>query len=153
MTASVRRLVGVVLVAVSGIVLALQLPGTFRSFNDEAAANAKRAVDGGVGLSADSLDINNDFVTAALQAVPTTARYAVLGPPTAQIALDTYGISSLTLLALPDYMQTLLLPRRQVPPDRAGWILCYACDTSPWDGRTTWVWKNDQADAIGKVRR
>ena len=153
MTTTVRRLVGVALVAVSAVVLGLRLPGTFRSFNDEAAANAKRAVDGGVGYSSDSLDINNDFVAEALEAVPAGASYAVLMPPTAQVALATYGISSLTLEALPNYMQTLMLPRRQVPPMEARWILCYACDTSPWDGRTTWVWKNGQADAIGKVRQ
>jgi hypothetical protein len=49
-------------------------------------------------------------------------------------------------------MQFMLLPRRRVDPDEAQYVLCYACDTGPWDHRTDWLWKNEHAEAIGRVR-
>jgi hypothetical protein len=33
------------------------------------------------------------------------------------------------------------------------YVICWGCDTSPWDGRTTWLFRNDQGVAIGRVNR
>lgn len=146
-----RGVFAAALVACAAVVLLLRLPGALRQFDDQAAQNARGGDTGRLLAAADTLDIDNDFVVASLSTLPPDARYAVLLPASADVAAKTYNIGSLTLAGLPGYLQYLLLPRRQVQPADAQYVLCYACDTSPWDKRTTWLWKNAHAVAIGKV--
>jgi len=141
------------LVATAAIVLAVEIPSAVKLFGDTATANAQRDRPGRILMGADALNVDNDFVLAALSTLPSSARYAVLLPPSPEVAESGYGINPLTLQGLPDYMQFMLLPRRRVHPEEAQYVLCYACDTGPWDHRTDWLWKNEHAEAIGKVRR
>lgn len=141
------------LVAIAAIVLAVEIPQALNWFGDTAKANAQRDRPGRILAAADSLNVDNDFVLAALSTLPANARYAVLLPPSPEVAQSQYGIDPLTLQGLGDYMQFMLLPRRRVDPDEAQYVLCYACDTGPWDHRTDWLWKNEHAEAIGRVRQ
>lgn len=112
-------------------------------------------------VAADLIDVDNDFVQAAETTVPVDARYAVLLPADPAQAQKTYGVLPVTLQGLPDFMRTLLLPRRDVdagntvtPRVQVGtWVLCYYCDTSPWDPRTHWRWNSNRGTAIGQVYR
>jgi hypothetical protein len=140
------------LVAIAAIVLAIEVPSALNLFDDTARTNAQRDRPGRLLLAADSLNVDNDFVLAALSTLPQDARYAVLLPPTPEVAQSQYGIDPLTLQGLGAYMEFMLLPRRRVDPDDAQYVLCYACDTGPWDHRTDWLWRNEHAEAIGKVR-
>jgi hypothetical protein len=141
-----------ILLAIAAAVLVWRLPAAFHEFDDRAAKNDRGGDRGRVLALADAIDVDNEFVIAALSVLPRDARYAVMLPPSPEIAEKTYGIGPLTVLGLPFYLEYLLLPRRQVPPEQAQFVVCYACDTSAWDKRTTWLWKNDHALVIGKVR-
>jgi hypothetical protein len=146
-----RRIVALSLLVLATAALLLRLPAAIQQFDDQATLNARGGDTGRLLAAADSINVDNDFVIAALATLPADARYAILVPPTPEIAASSYGIGGLTLSGLPGYMQFVLLPRRQVPPETAQFILCYACDTSAWDHKTTWLWKNDHAVAIGRV--
>jgi len=146
-----RRIAALGLLALAAVVLISRLPAATRELDDQAARNARGGDRGRLLATADSIDVDNDFVVASLSVLPMDARYAVLLPPSPEIAASSYGIGALTLSALPGYMQFVLLPRRQVTPEEAQFILCYACDTSPWDRKTTWLWRNAHAVAIGRV--
>jgi hypothetical protein len=146
-----RRLSALALTVVAAVALIARLPTAIRALDDQATYNAQRGSAGRLLVAADSINVDNDFVLATLSVLPLDAKYAVLLPPSAEVAASSYGIGALTLSALPGYMQFMLLPRRQVAPDQAQYVLCYACDTSPWDHRTTWIWKNSHAVLIGKV--
>jgi hypothetical protein len=148
-----RRIVAVMLVLVAAATLLLRLPDAFRQLDDQAAKNAVGGDKGRLLVTADSIDVDNDFVLAALSTLPPNATYTVQLPPNQEVAASSYGIGALTIFALPGYMRFLLLPRRDVPPDAAQYVLCYACDTAPWDHRTSWLWKNDHAVVIGRVNR
>jgi hypothetical protein len=131
--------------------LVVRLPAATRDLDAQATRNARGGDLGRMLAAADSIDVDNDFVAASLTVVPQDASYAVLLPPSPEVAAKSYGIGAITLSGLPGYMQFMLLPRRQVMPEEAQYVLCYACDTSPWDHRTSWLWKNDHGVAIGKV--
>jgi hypothetical protein len=146
-----RRIVALSLLVLATAALLLRLPAAIHDLDGQAARNARGGDRGRLLAAADTIDVDNDFVVAALATLPADARYAVLVPPTPEIAATAYGIGGLTLSGLPGYMQFVLLPRRQVPPEQAQFILCYACDTNPWDHKTTWLWKNDHAVAIGRL--
>src|SRR4051794_22588761 len=136
-----RLFVGVVVV-VAATALVIRLPASIRGLDDQATRNAAGGPQGRLLVTADSLDIDNDFVLAALATLPQKATYTVQSPQSAEVAASSYGIGELTLEALPAYMRFLLLPRREVQPDAAQYVLCYACDTSRWDHHTTWLWQN-----------
>jgi hypothetical protein len=148
-----HRLVATVLVAAAAVTLVLRLPDAFRGFDDQAAKNAVGGAQGRLLATADSIDVDNDFVLAAVNTLPPTATYTLQVPPNADVAASSYGIGALTISALPGYMRFMLLPRREVAPEKAEYVLCYACDTSPWDHKTSWLWKNAHAVVIGKVSR
>ncbi len=146
-----RRIVAVVLVLAAAVALLFRLPGALRQFDDQAAKNAAGGEQGRLLATADSIDVDNDFVLAALDTLPSNATYTVQLPPNADVAASSYGIGALTISALPGYMRFVLLPRLEVAPDEAQYVLCYACDTAPWDHKTSWLWKNEHAVVIGKV--
>ncbi|MFN2628013.1 MAG: hypothetical protein ABR569_05165 [Gaiellaceae bacterium] len=102
---------------------------------------------------ADSADIDNIFLEKALDIVPRNSTYALLEPASIDVAQRSYKMAALTYLALPGYVRFLLLPRREMPPSSASYILCYFCDTSPFDQRWTRVWESsDRGLVIGLLR-
>ena len=80
------------------------------------------------------------------------ANYAVLMPATLADAAP-YGINAITMEGGPAFLRYLLLPRWQVADQTlARYVICFGCDTTPWDHRTIWLWKDVKGDAIGRVR-
>ncbi len=149
----VRAAAALAVVAAAIIVVALRLPTAFDDLRGARAAEVGRNDAGGALAAADSAAIDNEFVRAAIATVRSPARFAVLFPsPTS--AQTTYHIDPETLDALPPLMQEVLLPAREVATPAPGtYLLCYVCDTAPWDPRTQWLWKNDKGIAIGRVYR
>jgi hypothetical protein len=145
---------GVLIVIVAAALLAFRAPHAFHGFrNGERAAAGRNGLNGALA-GADSLAIDDGFVLAAVQTLPDRARYKLLLPPSLEIAQKTYGIDPLTLDALPPFMREVLLPRLPVDePARNDYVLCYDCDTSPWDSRTRWLWTDKAGHAIGRVYR
>jgi hypothetical protein len=84
--------------------------------------------------------------------LPSDATFAALVPDPVQ-AQQTYGVATTTVLAVQNLMAEVLLPRREVTtPAKGDYVLCYLCDTSPWDARTHWLWKGS-GGLIGVVYR
>jgi hypothetical protein len=80
------------------------------------------------------LDISRDFVLEARDRVEYGSTYAVLTGSKVAVSND------LVLGAVGGFMPFVLLPRRQVAPDEADWLLCYGCDRStlPQESRVVW---------------
>ena len=87
----------------------------------------------------------------ALSVIPKGSDYALLLPATIG-QTSAYGIEPITFEVAFAWMRYLLLPDRPVDPAQARYVICFACDTSPWDHHTTWLWKNNQGESIGRVR-
>jgi hypothetical protein len=87
----------------------------------------------------------------ALALIPPRSDYAVLLPATLDAAA-AYGINSITYATAVPFLRYLLLPSWPVDPGQARYVICFGCDTGPWDQRTTWLWKDSHGDSIGKVR-
>jgi hypothetical protein len=142
---------GVLCVLVATVLLGLQAPRAFRAFNSQVRDNEWRTPVGRLVHTGDVAGIPHDFQEAALAYVPRRSTFAVLPPPSYEIAQKDYGIVPVTIDQLAPYLQFLLLPSRLVEPTVAEYVLCFACDTDQWDKRTTWLWKNTTGDAVGKV--
>ena len=148
-----RVLAAAALAIYAAVVLSTRVPTVLHDLRSQARAEAGRNDEGGALAAADEVELNNDFVRAAIHTVPHTAQFAVLYPDPATVQ-QTYGIDPVTLDALPPLMTEVLLPSRSVSvPVRGAYILCYVCNTSPWDTRTHWLWRNDKGMAIGQVYR
>lgn len=72
--------VGVALVAAAGLMLLARLPGAYHGFTNVAHAAAGSNELGGALASADSLDLNDDFVRNADALIPKGRRFAVVLP-------------------------------------------------------------------------
>lgn len=151
--AHVRFVGGILCVLAAVVVLALQVPHRFEWAKHTYDANAWRSPARRLLHTGETYLIPTDFQEAALTYVPRGSTFAVLPPPSPEIAAKGYGIPYLTLIDLPFWLQFLLLPSRMVTPSKAEYVLCFACDTDPWSPLTTWIWKNDSGELIGKVRR
>jgi hypothetical protein len=150
-TRIVGALVLVVVAAAAGSVL-VRLPAAFHTLDTRASVNAKQSTIGRTIQGADGLGIQNEFVVQALSLLPKDATYVVEQPLSVAVAAK-YSISPTTLLALRGYMRFLLLPRREAAPERAQYLLCYACDTSPFDKRgMTRLWSDPRGFVIGKLK-
>ncbi len=101
--------------------------------------------------SGDSLGLPSDMQVEALSVIPKGSDYTLLLPETVDGA-KSYGIAPVTYEVAFAWMRYLLLPDRPVDPAHARYVICFACDTAPWDHRTSWLWKNDQGESIGRVR-
>jgi hypothetical protein len=147
--AALRRGVAAAIVA-AGIVLALvRLPAAHNDLSRAAAAEIGRTDVNGALAVADPLAIDNEFVRAAVATVQRGDEFAVVLPPQ-----PNASVAPLTAEALPDFMQNVLLPAREVATPAAGdYVLCYVCDMSRWNGRTQWLWSDSNGVAIGKVER
>jgi hypothetical protein len=106
---------------------------------------------GRIVTSGDILGLPRDMQLEALAVIPKGSDYALLLPETAEKA-SAYGIAPVTFEVAFAWMRYLLLPDRPVDPSHARYVICFACDTAPWDHRTRWLWKNDEGDSIGRVR-
>lgn len=147
------RLAVVTLLVLTALVVALiELPSALRLFDRRASFNAHQSRIGETIAGADGVAIDNDFVVQALALLPPHATY-VLGMPPSTDAAAKYGIVPTTLLALPNYVRFLMLPRREVDPAAAQYLLCYACDTSPFDKRMHRLWTDPKGFVIGALRR
>ena len=150
--AGVGRWVAIGCVLAAAVAALLRLPAAVRSFDDRATANDRIVGVGRQISGADAEDIDNEFLVEALQLLPLHARYAILRSQSPEVA-QQYGISAPTYNALPGLVQNVLLPRRQVDPADAEYVLCYACDTDPYDPRMTRLWEDQHGLLIGKLRR
>jgi hypothetical protein len=144
------RVIAIGVTALAATLFLVRVPAAIRYFDERAAANARLTPAGRTIQAADGLDISNDFLVQALRLLPHEAPY-VLRLPARNVA-PTYGISPTTYQALPGYVQFLLLPRRAVGPERARYLLCYACDTSPFDARMQRLWSTPDGYVIGRLR-
>ena len=140
------------LVVVAAVATLVRLPVTISNLDQRASFNANhsdalyRATAG-----ADAEGIDNTFLAEALQLVPANATYAVVVSQTPAIA-QTYGISAATYDALGAFVRNVMLPRRPADPAKAQYVLCYACDTDPFDKRgMKRLWQNGKGLVIGEL--
>ena len=117
---AVSRALAVSVAVIAALSVALALPAALRTINAKRQQNDAYTASGRTLASADSLDIDNDFVSAALDTLPEDATYVVLRPPAGEF-------SPITDDALRPYMRYQLLPRREADLQRAQYVLCYAC--------------------------
>jgi hypothetical protein len=132
--------------------LLVRLPSAVHDFDSRASFNDRIPPDVRVIAGADGLAIDNEFALEAIKLVPPNSTFTVLMPPNAAQA-KPYGIVPTTLGALPPYMQNLLLPARMVDPAHAQYLLCYACNTDPFDPHMTRLWQSPKGYVIGRLNR
>src|SRR5205814_1859696 len=147
--ARVSRLAAFALVALAAIVFLVRLPAAIGDLDNRATVNDRQSTIGRTIQAADGLAISNDFLVQTLELLPPGATYTLQRAASVEVA-QKYGISPTTMQALPDYVRFLLLPRREVAPERADYLLCYACDTSPFDARMKRLWSSPQGFVIGR---
>ena len=146
---SLRTLAVAVTVAAAAAAI-VRLPAALNSFDDRARFNASQSALGREIAGADAENIDNTFLVEALRLVPPRSSYAILLPQSLAVA-KTYDIAPATYHALPGFVQNALLPRRQVEPDKAQYLLCYACDTDPYDKRMRRLWQDPHGLVIGRL--
>lgn len=137
---------GIALVLLAAAVLIARLPGTVSRLDGDAKRNDAFTTLGRALAAADSFDIDNGFVVAAMNLPPRTT-FAILTPVVAPA-----GISPATINALTPYLQYLLLPSRLSSSDRAAYLLCYLCDRRAVHARVTWTSTGGSGLFIGRVR-
>ena len=148
----VRLAVGVGCVAFAAVLFVWHVPravrsldATVRGYGYLGTAQARLLSTGGVQGLPRRLQVQ------ALAKIPPRSDYAVLLPATeAEAAL--YGINPITYETAVPVLRYLLLPAWPVDPADARFVICFGCDTDPWDRRTTWLWKDNRGDAIGRVK-
>ena len=127
--------VGCVIVAVGALVL--YVPRTVRSMNDTARASPK-GVEYRSLYTGDTLGIPFTLQSEAISLIPPHARYALLLPASQDTAAATYGIGEITYVTVLPWLRYLLLPALPVEnPKQAQYIICWGCNTAPWDHHTT----------------
>jgi hypothetical protein len=119
-------------------------------FADRASANDRIVGVGRQISGADAEEIDNEFLVQALRLVPSSASYAMLRSDSVETAAR-YGIIKPTYDALPGLVQNVMLPRRQVDISKAQYVLCYACNTDPFDKRLTRLWTDPKGFVIGRL--
>jgi hypothetical protein len=148
----VRLVVGLACVAGAVVLFAVKVPKTVNSLNASVRADAYITDPLGRQLtSGDMLGISRDLQAEALADIPAGSTYALLLPASEQAANDGYGIGPVAYVTAGPWLNYLLLPSYPVPPDQARYIVCWGCDTSPWDHHTTWLYENGQGVTIGRV--
>ena len=152
--ARLRFFAGLVCVGCAAVVFVLDVPHAVRNLNGQ------RRFYSYIGNSSQYRELTTgdieglplELQVEALRVIPPRANYAVLMPATLADAAP-YGISAITMESGPAFLLYLLLPRWQVEdPAQARYVICFGCDTTPWDHHTTWLWRDDKGDSIGRVR-
>src|SRR5215470_9789590 len=108
---STQATIAIGLVGVAMAVALIRAPSALTHFDRRASFNAQRTPIERTIAAADGVGIDNAFVEEALALIPKNAPYAFEEPQSADIAAKDYDISGTTYLALPGYVQYLLLPR------------------------------------------
>jgi hypothetical protein len=138
-----------VVVAVAATVFVVRFPTALRAFDHRASVNASRTALERTIAGADLLDIDNTFLAQALSLLPPRAPYAVVRSES-RAGAQRLGIVPTTFNALPGYVQFVLLPRRQVEPRDARWLLCYGCDLGKFRNLEV-LWRGDPDLAIARI--
>ncbi|HEY3921755.1 MAG TPA: hypothetical protein VGL76_06535 [Gaiellaceae bacterium] len=153
LVARLRFAVGLVCVAFAAVLFVLRVPHALNNLNAQRKADAYitgteyRAL-----ATGDIQGVPLQLQAAALRVIPARANYAVVMPASLALAAP-YGINAITMEAGPAFLRYLLLPRWQVAGSaQARFVICFGCDTTPWDQRTTWLWRDGKGDSIGRVR-
>lgn len=149
--ARVRFAAGILIAAVAVVLFASHARATFRHFDGNLRDDSWRNQLDRLVAPGDMTGLDKQFQIAALSTLPKDATYAILPPPSPEIALEGYGMNSITQSGLVPWLQYLLMPAKLVGPDTAQYVLCYGCDTTPWEHRTTWLWSDVHGHQIGKV--
>jgi hypothetical protein len=150
-----RLAVGLLCVGMAAYLFVVEVPRTLRALSASAADNDSSITSPVERLvrTGRSLDIPRDLQEAALADMPPGSRYALLVAPSSPGATKVYGIDDVASETIGAFLYYLLLPSVPVDSTHAGYVICWGCDTSPWDGHTTWLFRNDQGVAIGRVNR
>jgi hypothetical protein len=149
-----RLAVGIACVAAAATLFVVEVPKTVRSLDRAVASYGPQHDAIGRNVTrGDILGISRDLQLQALAEIPSGSTYALLVPADRGIAGRVYGISEITYDTIGPWLTYLLLPSVRVAPDEAQYLICWGCDTSPWDHRTTWLFTNDGGVAIGRIRR
>jgi len=152
---------GLLCVAVSFGVLLYEVPRTFDAFNRDADESSWRNRLDRLVEPGNIVGIDKQFQEHALSLVPKDATFTVVPPPSPEVAEKDYGMNAITQEGLALWLRYLLMPARETDPGSARYVLCYGCDTRPWDGVTTWLWISDRGRStsvrqhglkIGRVR-
>lgn len=149
--ARIRTALACAIVAFAGLVALSQIPGTLSKLSAQAKRNDAYGSVGRQLAAADSLDIDDGLVLASLDRIPADATFAVV-PPTPAVARRR-AINPVTIEALPGYFRWLLLPRTEVDPSSASYILCYGCDATSWRDSVHWLWSSGTGLELGRVEK
>ena len=134
----------VYVVAVSLVLVAVELPKRLDELGDVATANASlsfadREIAGGNSVLADQ-----QLAYEAQALLPPGATYrVVIGPRLTKEA-------SLPTTSLPDWLGYFLLPRREA--DNATWIICYGCDPASLGAPYESLWHDDYGISVGRLK-
>jgi hypothetical protein len=150
--ARARLAIGVACVGFAAVLFALHLPSAIRSMNTTVQGYAPLHTAQDRLLTSGAIQgVPRDLQSEALALIPPRSDYAVLLPASVDAAA-AYGINSTTYATAVPFLRYLLLPSWPVDAPRARYVICFGCNTAPWDGRTTWLWTDGHGSSIGKVR-
>jgi hypothetical protein len=148
----VRLAVGCGCVSVAAVLLIVHTPRVIRSANGTVRSDAYIVDSTDRTLtSGDMLGVSRTLQVEALAVIPRGAAY-VLALPATVAKGARYGIAPVTYDVTFAWLRYLLLPDRPVEPSEARYVICWGCDRTQWNGHTRWLWRNDQGQAIGRVR-
>jgi len=149
----IRFAAGAACVLVAATLFVTKVPDAYRSASATADSNRKYDTPTYRLLSTgDMLDIPYELSAAAFQYIPPGAAYKVVLPGTPEAAQAGYGIQPITYDTFAPWLRYLLLPAKPVDAsEQAPYIVCWGCDTTPYDTHTDWLWHNDQGAGIGHV--
>jgi hypothetical protein len=140
---SLARLCVAYVVAVTLVLVAIELPNRLHDLGSEATANAAlsyadREIAGGNSVLADQL-----LAYEARAILPSGASYrVVIGPRlTKQASLPTASV--------PGWLRYFLMPRR--PEDGASWVVCYGCDPATLGAPYEVLWSDDYGISVGRL--
>ena len=138
-------------IAIAAVSVLVRLPTTANNLHAQAAKNDAYTGVGRMLAAADSLDIDNAFVVAANDTLPSQATYAVVMP--SRDVITQGRLSEITYDAVPPFMRYLLLPRQPRPLADAEYVLCYGCALHGPNYRWLWQGTSDAKVAGEKIGR
>jgi hypothetical protein len=150
----IRLAAGAACLIVAAALFVTKVPETYRAASAAADSNARRYTPPAYRLisTGDTLDIPYEISAAALQYIPPGAIYKIVLPGDPVTAQSSYGIQPFAYANVSDWLRYLLLPAEPVLASQAApYVICWGCDTTPYDSHTDWLWHNDSGSAIGRV--
>ena len=134
--------------------LLVRLPAAFNSFSSGAAAAAGRNGLDGALATADAVGLDDNFVVAAFDDIPKSARFVVVLPPDLPKAESANSVNPITFEAAPPFFENFLLPRRVAAGVAPGvYIICFYCKSPYWDKRVRWLSPDNGGGLIGRMQR